>query len=149
MEATLRLWLFHRDLLMRLSLLHRDLWNEPTHSDLWMRLWPMQQTLKLWKRLWTMTVDLQKKPTQATYEVLRVSMNETLTYASDSETIKETLRLRLFDYGSDSVTLAFSKCPIKETVRRGGGLGSRPKKMYGERLGDGVEYHLMKPTPRR
>ena len=32
---------------------------------------------------------------------------------------------------------------------RGGGLGSRPKKMYGERLGDGVEYHLMSPTPRR
>ena len=32
---------------------------------------------------------------------------------------------------------------------RGGGLGSRPKKMYGERLGDGVEYHLMKPTPLR
>ena len=32
---------------------------------------------------------------------------------------------------------------------RGGGLGSRPKKMYGERLGDGVEYHLMKPTSRR
>ena len=34
-------------------------------------------------------------------------------------------------------------------IRRGGGLGSRPKKMYGERLGDGVEYHLMSPTPRR
>jgi len=33
--------------------------------------------------------------------------------------------------------------------RRGGGLGSRPKKIYGERLGDGVEYHLMSPTPRR
>jgi len=32
---------------------------------------------------------------------------------------------------------------------RGGELGSRPKKMYGERLGDGVEYHLMSPTPRR
>ena len=32
--------------------------------------------------------------------------------------------------------------------RRGGGLGSRPKKMYGERLGDGVEYRLMSPTPR-
>ena len=32
---------------------------------------------------------------------------------------------------------------------RGGGLGSRPKKMYGERLWDGVEYHLMSPTPRR
>ena len=25
-------------------------------------------------------------------------------------------------------------------MTRGGGLGSRPKKMYGERLGDGVEY---------
>ena len=37
----------------------------------------------------------------------------------------------------------------KVGARRGGGLGSRPKKMYGERLGDGVEYHLMKPTPRR
>ena len=33
--------------------------------------------------------------------------------------------------------------------QRGGGLGSRPKKMYWEYLGDGVEYHLMKPTPRR
>jgi len=30
---------------------------------------------------------------------------------------------------------------------RGWGLGSRPKKMYGERLGDGAEYHLMKRTP--
>ena len=29
------------------------------------------------------------------------------------------------------------------------GLGSRPKKMYGVRLGDGDEYHLMKPTPCR
>jgi len=33
-------------------------------------------------------------------------------------------------------------------LMRGGGLGSRPKKMYGQRLGDGVEYHLMSPTPR-
>ena len=32
---------------------------------------------------------------------------------------------------------------------RRGGPGSRPKKIYGERLGDGVEYHLMSPTPRR
>ena len=38
---------------------------------------------------------------------------------------------------------------IMRDRQRGGGLGSRPKKMYGERLGDGVEYHLMKPTPRR
>jgi len=33
-------------------------------------------------------------------------------------------------------------------VWRGGGLESRPTKIYGERLGDGVEYHLMSPTPR-
>ena len=33
-------------------------------------------------------------------------------------------------------------------TQRDGGLGSRPKKMYGKRLGDGVEYHLMRPTPR-
>jgi len=32
---------------------------------------------------------------------------------------------------------------------RGGGLGSRPKNVYGETSGDGVEYHLMTPTPRR
>ena len=32
---------------------------------------------------------------------------------------------------------------------RGGGLGSRPKKMYWEYMRDGVEYHLMSPTPRR
>jgi len=37
----------------------------------------------------------------------------------------------------------------KRLCVRGGGLGSKPKKMYGERLGDGVEYHLMSPTPRR
>jgi len=40
-------------------------------------------------------------------------------------------------------------CNSKSIGMRGGGLGSRPKKMYGERLGDGVEYHLMKPTPHR
>ena len=40
-------------------------------------------------------------------------------------------------------------CVHYHTTTRGGGLGSRPKNMYGERLGDGVEYHLMKPTPRR
>ena len=38
---------------------------------------------------------------------------------------------------------------VRQRDERWGGLGSRPKKMYGERLGDGVEYHLMSPTPRR
>ena len=38
------------------------------------------------------------------------------------------------------------KCKPND-MRRGGGLGSRPKKMYGKILGDGVEYHLMSPTP--
>ena len=42
-----------------------------------------------------------------------------------------------------------SVCVGERARKRGGGLGSRPKNMYGETLGDGVEYHLMKPTPRR
>ena len=44
------------------------------------------------------------------------------------------------------------ECTGMHSIRialRGGGLGSRPTKMYGERLGDGVEYHLIKHTPRR
>ena len=41
-------------------------------------------------------------------------------------------------------------CPqALRQLQRGGGLGSRPQKVYRERLGDGVEYHLMSPTPRR
>jgi len=45
---------------------------------------------------------------------------------------------------------SYVHCPSHLSQRvRGGGLGSRPKKMYGDRLGDGVEYHLMSPTPRR
>ena len=44
--------------------------------------------------------------------------------------------------------LRICMCVLEYLGMRGGGLGSRPKKMYGERLGDGVEYHLMSPTPR-
>ena len=36
---------------------------------------------------------------------------------------------------------------IQAYEMRGGGLGSRPKKMCGERLGDGVEYHLWALRP--
>jgi len=46
------------------------------------------------------------------------------------------------------LTEIIRKINMDRHIRRGGGLGSRPKKMYGERLGDGVEYHLMSPTPR-
>jgi len=53
----------------------------------------------------------------------------------------EIIRLRLQKIFTEGVNVS--------SFMRGGGLGSRPKKMYGERLGDGVEYHLMKPTPRR
>ena len=38
-----------------------------------------------------------------------------------------------------ALSLFFARVP----TTRGGGLGSRPKKMYGERVGDGVEYHSM------
>ena len=47
------------------------------------------------------------------------------------------------------IFVAFDTILTQGGVLRGGGLGSRPKRMYGERLGDGVEYHFMKTTPRR
>jgi len=53
---------------------------------------------------------------------------------------------------SSYVYTSLLTCSARHTatrIARGGGLGSRPKKMYVERLGDGVEYHLMSPTPRR
>ena len=52
-------------------------------------------------------------------------------------------------YMEADLLISQAKSPDTARLMRGGGLGSRPKKMYGERLGDGVEYHLMKPTPRR
>ena len=42
-----------------------------------------------------------------------------------------------------------SHSPDLDVEREVGSWGRDPKKMYGERLGDGVEYHLMSPTPRR
>ena len=50
---------------------------------------------------------------------------------------------------NQSITQERERDCLDYIIVRGGGLGSRPKKLYGERLGDGVEYHLMKPTPRR
>ena len=62
------------------------------------------------------------------------------------------------------VSFAKETCDFKEPTSRShriddeekavaygevGGWGRDPKKMYGERLGDGVENHLMSPTPRR
>ena len=83
------------------------------------------------------------------------------TYTCERRPTKETYKYRCRN--DDTSLKMFSTCwagwedrthkqqPLaqQELVTRGGGLGSRPKKMYGERLGDGVEYHLMKPTPRR
>ena len=54
---------------------------------------------------------------------------------------KNTARIHMCENGAGMCMCGF--------LPRGGGLGSRPKKMYGETLGDGVEYHSMKPTPRR
>ena len=45
--------------------------------------------------------------------------------------------------------ISWTRGLLSRLLGRGGGLGSRPKKWYGERLGDGVEYHSMKPEPRR
>ena len=58
--------------------------------------------------------------------------------------------LRDFSSRTSRLLIFFSKIHVRKSIRmRGGGLGSRPKKMYWEYLGDGVEYHLMKPTRRR
>ena len=59
------------------------------------------------------------------------------------------LGTRRKSHGQNSGSLEKFQKSSRDAVPRGGGLGSRPKKMYGERLGDGVEYHLMSPTPRR
>ena len=58
-------------------------------------------------------------------------------------------RCNIYTKSSDMCRVSWYCTRASRIVPRGGGLGSRPKKMYGERLGDGVEYHLMKPTPRR
>ena len=54
-------------------------------------------------------------------------------------------RAREYVFECECFCVSVSAC----TERSPGGLGSRPKKMYGERLRDGVEYRLMSPTPRR
>ena len=59
------------------------------------------------------------------------------------------LGTRRKSHGQNSGSLEKFQKSSRDAVPRGGGLGSRPKKMYGERLGDEVEYHLMSPTPRR
>ena len=45
-------------------------------------------------------------------------------------------------------TVVCMRVRVLMVTLRGGGLESRPKQMYGEKFGDGVEYHLMSPTPR-
>ena len=51
----------------------------------------------------------------------------------------------VFDNESTGVVIRLQVLPLDERW----GAGVETQKMYGERLGDGVEYHLMKPTPRR
>jgi len=71
-----------------------------------------------------------------------------LLQSSDSLQPYAILRHPLpFIQSSDTLSI-FVWHPLYNRLTRGGGLGSRPKKMYGKRLGDGVEYHLMSPTPR-
>jgi len=58
------------------------------------------------------------------------------------------INIRIYIFTYMYIQIRFRLQNLTDALR-GEGLGSRPKKMYGERLGDGVEYHLMKPTPRR
>ena len=72
------------------------------------------------------------------YTIQQTNTNESRRISHDAHVVSKNVVSQYI-----SVTSPSAPTP------RGGGLGSRPKKMYGERLGDGVEYHLMKPTPRR
>ena len=67
------------------------------------------------------------------------------TPAPDSVNVRVSVCVCVFVCVRECLNVCVSMC----LSARGCGLGSRPKKMYRERLGDGVEYHLMKPTPRR
>ena len=55
----------------------------------------------------------------------------------------------LFIYMYINIYVLFLHKSTLHHIGRRGGLGSRPRKMYGERLGDGVEYHSMKPRSHR
>ena len=86
----------------------------------------------------------------ALYHVYGKSVNVCLQLV-DLECVLQCLLHCVLQCVSYMTVVSFSMCVwcVCSVSVRGGGLGSRPKKMYGERLGDGVEYHLMKPTPRR
>ena len=60
-----------------------------------------------------------------------------------------TSSTRVYEVRKRTLFCMWKRSITERPMTRGGGLGSRPKKMYGESLGDGVEYHLMSPTPRR
>jgi len=96
--------------------------------------------------------------TQRRIQILKRSRLHNQTLKKALHTLKRALCTRTqFDswqkamesYGKSPRNSQKNPNALERALWRGGGLGSRPKKMYGERLGDGVEYHLMSPTPRR
>jgi len=87
----------------------------------------------------------RKRATNSRALLQKMTCKDKASYGSSPPCTQSGGRTRIAKPRETSLYL----CKRALHIRRGGGLGSRPKKMYGERLGDGVEYHLMKPTPRR
>jgi len=153
----------------------KDLWKRPMKETYDRHLWkrPMEETYErdLWKRPIKETYgrDQSKSPMKETKALCKSRRFSCSTLSCSTEHLQKRPTKKMY---KRDLWKKFNKGlydqnlwtrPIKETqvdilkilsaafcpAARGGGLGSRPKKMYGERLGDGVEYHLMKPTPRR
>ena len=80
---------------------------------------------------------------------IEVCENISITLVERKPTPRGVFLFTMFPDQEPRVRGPSSKHLLQILRGRGGGLGSRPKKMYGERLEDGVEYHLMSPTPRR
>jgi len=101
----------------------RNLYKRPMkYSDQWMRLWPMQQTLKLWKRLWPGTEDLWQRTYKRKYK--RDKWN-TLTYERVSDLSQRTNKMNLYTLTSK---WDFELCNRLWNYERDSGLWQRTYK---------------------
>ena len=142
--------IYIRQCAYRAQMSHGTHMNESRHTYEWVRahIWTSCVThmnayiAHKWVtvHIW-MSHGTHMNESRHTYEWVRAHIwTSCVTHMNASRHIHENLNLKHLM----SLRHLVVRCPM-----RGGGLGSRPKKMYGERLGDGVEYHSMKPTPRR
>ena len=127
--------------------LSRQTWHSNMHVT---ALCVHLQTRLIWSLIWGSGVQNLAQLIPHGHQMNYNSSSQVLSTHQNKRGSNSVRVERLWELGlivSRCVCVCVCVCP--EAPRRGGGLGSRPKNMYGERLGDGVEYHLMKPAPRR